>query len=64
MKNLTPKTLKKIAVYFILGMFLLSTVLMSAMYFVDMQSKSTETTQIDGDLEIPAIEDAAVETGA
>lgn len=42
MKHITPRTWKKIGVYFILGFFLLSTFLMSAMYFVDMSSQNAQ----------------------
>jgi len=39
------RTIKKIGVYSILGIFLLSTAMMSAMYFIDMQSKSAEAAK-------------------
>lgn len=41
--KLSHKTIKKIGVYFILGMFLLSTALMSAMYFFDMNQQVAQT---------------------
>jgi len=41
--KISHRTIKKIGVYTILWMFLLSTLLMSAMYFVDMQAKSADT---------------------
>lgn len=40
--KISQRTFKKIGVYFILGFFLLSTFLMSAMYFVDMNTKTAE----------------------
>jgi|GEM_PF-4097117 len=40
--KLSHRTIKKIGIYTILGIFLLSTAMMSAMYFVDMQAKSVD----------------------
>ena len=40
--KITGKTLRKIAVYFILVVFLSSTALMSVMYFIDMNSKNAQ----------------------
>ena len=40
--KLSHRTIKKIGVYTILGIFLLSTALMSVMYFVDMNARSAQ----------------------
>lgn len=40
--KISHRTIKKIGVYSILGIFLLSTALMSAMYFVDMNARSAQ----------------------
>ena len=42
-------------------MFLLSTILMSAMYFVDMQTNSDEASEIN-DIESDSTQDAVVDT--
>ena len=44
--KISHRTIKKIGVYTILGMFLLSTILMSAMYFVDMNSRSNQEAAV------------------
>lgn len=64
MKHITPRTLRKIGVYFILWMFLLSTVLMSAMYFIDMQTKNGQSEQLTGDIDTPAVTTGFSGTGS
>lgn len=62
--KISHRTIKKIGVYAILGMFLLSTLLMSAMYFVDMQAKSADSaTQAALDAANSDIQSGAVTTG-
>jgi hypothetical protein len=62
--KLSHKSIKKIGVYFILAIFLLSTAMMSAMYFVDMQSKSADAAQAAETGSTTTVSTGSVGTGA
>ena len=59
--KITGKTLRKIAVYFILAVFLSSTALMSVMYFIDMNAKSAQADS--GSIDTGIVTTGVVNTG-
>lgn len=62
--KLSHRTIKKIGVYTILGIFLLSTAMMSAMYFVDMQAKSADAATANSGVQSGTVTTGTVGTGA